>query len=320
MPQFTEQDLELRARSVLTEQALALKEDRRRTYSLESTGTMHFGARCKGTQKVHTQLVYKNGEAIVVDPTVVQVEQEILARHQQVLAKKKTRWDKKEAEFKAEIAKLRETEAQLRAVIENLNKKKRAVVSSGGRSKNKQKLEMNDAARGQVEAVCKSQLWRVSKFIGEDDQVAFACAIVMSHTDDFRPKIAQPDGTPVDKSLKASAVVDFAKIYGSFIVSTINGYHSTTQSQVKTVMKQWFMTMEPEDYPTPERYPKAVLRIGLTFDKDKPELNAFERSILLWHAAIACPKCAGSNYWTRPQRCDALCLGLAQKTNMLRPM
>ena len=38
----------------------------------------------------------------------------------------------------------------------------------------------------------------------------------MSHTDDFRPKIVQPDGTPVDKSLKACAVVDFTEIYGSF--------------------------------------------------------------------------------------------------------
>ena len=46
-PQITDQVLELRARSVLTDQALALKEDRRRTNSLESAGTMPFGARKK---------------------------------------------------------------------------------------------------------------------------------------------------------------------------------------------------------------------------------------------------------------------------------
>ena len=180
-----------------------------------------------------------------------------MARHQEVLAKKESNWAKKEAKYKADIEKLQETETKLRIVIENLNKKKRAAASYAGRSKKKHKLEMNDAVRGRVEAVCKSQLWRVSKFIGDDDQVTFACEIVMSHTDDFRPKIVQPDGTPVDKSLKASAVVDFAKIYGSVIVSTINGYHSTTQSQVKTVMKQWFMAVEPQRLPYSRTVPKG---------------------------------------------------------------
>ena len=61
-------------------------------------------------------------------------------------------------------------------------------------------------------------------------------------------------------------------------------------------MKQWFGTMEPEYYPTPEQYLRAMLRIGLTFDKDKPSANDFERSILLFHAAQACPKVAGQDY------------------------
>ena len=71
---------------------------------------------------------------------------------------------------------------------------------------------MNDAVKGRVKAVCKSQLWRVSKVICDDDQTFLACEIVMSNIDDFRPKIIQSDGKPVDKSLKASAVVDFTKI------------------------------------------------------------------------------------------------------------
>ena len=103
-----------------------------RTNSLESTGTMPSGGRLKG-RKQHTQLVYKDGQVIVVDPTVARVEQEKVARHQQVLAKKEVRWAKREAEFKAEIAKLQHTEAQLRAEINNLNSKKRAATSSGTR-------------------------------------------------------------------------------------------------------------------------------------------------------------------------------------------
>jgi hypothetical protein len=54
-PQFPEQDLGLRARSVLTDQSLALKEDRHRTNSLESTSKMATGGRHKGGQKQHTQ-------------------------------------------------------------------------------------------------------------------------------------------------------------------------------------------------------------------------------------------------------------------------
>ena len=95
--------------------------------------------------------------AIVIDPTVAQVEQELVAKHQQVVARKQARWDKKEAEFKAEIAKLQQTEAQLRAEINNLNSKKRAAASSGTRQKKKYRPDMNDAVKGRVEAVCKSQ-------------------------------------------------------------------------------------------------------------------------------------------------------------------
>ena len=54
-----------------------------------------------------------------------------------------------------------------------------------------QKPVMNDAVSGRVEAICKSQLWRVCKFISDDDQVIFACEIVMSFSDDLRPKIYQ---------------------------------------------------------------------------------------------------------------------------------
>lgn len=267
---------------------------------------MPSGGRRTKDKRQHTQLVYKDGQAIVRDPTVFQIEQELVTRHQQVLAQKESNWAKKKAKYKADIEALQETEAKLRAEIINLNKKKRAASSSGGRSKKKQKPVMNDAVSGRVEAVCKSQLWRVSKFIGDDDQVIFACEIVISFIDDFRPKIIKDDGTPVDKSLKTSAVVDFAKTYGSFIVTTLNSYRSTTQSQVKTAMKEWLATLEPENYPTPEQYLKAVLRIGLGMDKDKPSANDFDRDILLWHADIACPKCAGQDYWTKPQCCEGL--------------
>ena len=172
---------------------------------------------------------------------------------------------------------------------------------------------MNDAVKGQVEAVCKSQLWRVSKFICDNDQTAFACEIVMSNIDDFKPKIVQSDGKPVDKSLNVSAVVYFAEIYGHFIISTINGYRSTTQSQVKRAMKERFMTMEPIDYPTPGQCLKAVLWIGLTFDKEDPTKGDKERDILLWHADSAVPKCAGSEFWTRPQRCEGLMSSVGPK-------
>ena len=100
--------------------------------------------------------------------------------------------------------------------------------------------------------------------------------------------------------------MDFAKIYGHFIVTTINGLRSTTQSQVKMAMKEWFATLEPENYPTPEQYLKAVLRIGLGVDKNDPSINDFDRDILLFHADIVCPKCAGQDYWTRPQRMEGL--------------
>jgi hypothetical protein len=172
---------------------------------------------------------------------------------------------------------------------------------------------MNDAVKGRVEAVCKSQLWCVSKFICDDDQLKFACEIFMTNIDDFRPKIVQPDGKTVDRSLKASAVVDFAEIYGHFIVSTINGYRSTTQTQVKTAMKEWFTTMEPKDYPTPRQYLKAVLPIGLTFDKEDPSCGDKERGIFLWHADIAVPKCARSEHWTRPQRQEGLMSSVGPK-------
>jgi hypothetical protein len=71
------------------------------------------------------------------------------------------------------------------------------------------------------------------KFICDDEQINFACEIVMTDIDDFRPKIVQSDAKLVDKSLKISAVVDFAEIYGHFIVTTKNELRSTTQSQVK---------------------------------------------------------------------------------------
>ena len=64
--------------------------------------------------------------------------------------------------------------------------------------------------------------------------------------------------------------------------------------------------MQPKDYPTPGQYLKAVLRIGLTFDKEDPEKGDKERSILLWHADIAVPTCAGSEFWTRHQCCEGL--------------
>ena len=301
-----DQDLRLKARSVLTDQALALKEDRRRTNSLESTGKMPFGARVRKDKTQHPELTYKDGDVVVRDPTGFQIEQECLKRHQQVLDSKKKNWAKKEAEHKAQIVKLQETETQLRKVIEDLNKKKRAAASSGGRSKKKIKPEMNDGTMGRVDAICKSQLWRVCKFISDDDQVIIACEIVMSFIDNYKQQVINADGTPVDEALKSSAVGDFVEIYGPFIITTINSYRSTTQSQFKTAMKQWFGTMDPEDYPTPEQYLKAMLRIGLGFDKDKPSANDFERSILLFHADQACPKVAGQGYWTKHQRMEGL--------------
>ena len=257
-------------------------------------------------KRQHTELTYKEGEVVVRDPTGFQIEQECLKRHNQVMDGKKKNWAKKEAEYKAQIVKLQETEAQLRTVIDDLNRKKRAAASSGGGSKKKPKPAMNDAVMGRVDTICKSQLWRVCKFISDEDQVIIACEIVMTFIDNFRPKIINPDGTKVDEAIKSSAVGDFYEMYGDFILNTINSYRSTTQSQFKTAMKQWFMSMEPEDYPTPEQYLKAVLRIGLGFDKDKPSANDFERSILLFHADQTCPKCAGQEYWTKHQRMEDL--------------
>ena len=301
-----DQDLRLKARSVLTDQALALKEDRRRTNSLESTGKMPSGGKRTRDKRQHTQLVYKDGQAIVRDPTAFQIEQELVTSHQQVLAQKKSNWAKKEDAHKAQIVKLQETETQLRIVIKDLNKKKRAAASSGGGSKKKLKPVMNDAVMGRVDTICKSQLWRVCKFISDEDQVIIACEIVMSFIDNFRDKVIKADGTKVDEAIKSSAVGDFYEMYGDFILNTINSYRSTTQSQVKMSMKEWFATLEPENYPTPEQYLKALLRIGLGFDKDKPSANDFDRAILLWHADIACPKCAGQDYWTKQQRCEGL--------------
>ena len=303
-----DQDLRLNNRSVLTDQTLAHKEDRRRTNSLESTGKMTYGQtkRTREKRQKNLQLVYKDGQAVIENPTAVQVEQDLVARHQQVLEQNKRNWDKKEAEYQAQIVKLQETETQLRKVIEDLNKKKRAAASSGRRSKKRHIPEMNDAVRGRVEAVCKSQLWRVCKFISDDDQVIIACEIVMSFIDNYRQQVINADGTPVDEAIKSSAVGDFVEIYGSFIVTTTNSYRSTTQSQFKTAMKQWFGTMDPGYYPTPEQYLRAMLRIGLTFDKDKPSANDFERSILLFHADQACPKVAGQGYWTKHQRMEGL--------------
>jgi hypothetical protein len=165
---------------------------------------------------------------------------------------------------------------------------------------------MNDAVRGQVEALCKSQLWHVSKFICNKVQINFACEIVMTNIDDYRPMIVNSDEKMADKSLKMSAVVDFCKIYGHFIVTTMNGHRSTTQSQVKTAMKDWFIAMDPGKYPTPAQCQKMVLRIGLQENKEDPTVNAKERSWLLWHADVAVPKCAGVDYWTKPQRQESL--------------
>jgi hypothetical protein len=79
-----EQDHGLRARSVLAEQSLALKEDRHRTNSLESTGKMPTSDRRKG-QRSHPQLLYRNGQALFVDSA----DQDLVARHQDVVAKRK---------------------------------------------------------------------------------------------------------------------------------------------------------------------------------------------------------------------------------------
>ena len=189
--------------------------------------------RAREKRQKNLQLVYKDGEVVIENPTAVQVEQDLVARHQQVMDTKQRNWDKKEAEYKAQIVKLQVTEAQLRKVIEDLNKKKREAASSGGGSKKKPKPAMNDATMGRVDTICKSQLWRVCKFISDEDQVIIACEIVMSFIDNFRPKIINADGTPVDEALKSSAVGDFYEMYGDFILNTINSYRSTTQSQFK---------------------------------------------------------------------------------------
>ena len=171
-------------------------------------------------------MVYKDGEVVIENPTAVHVERDLVARHQQVMDTNKRNWDKKEAECKAQIVQLQETETQLRKVIEDLNKKKRAAASSGGRSKKKIKPEMNDATMAQVDAICKSQLWRVCKFISDDDQVIIACEIVMSFIDNFRDKVIKADGTKVDEAIKSSAVMDFYEMYGDFILNTINSYRT----------------------------------------------------------------------------------------------
>ena len=62
------------------------------------------------------------------------------------------------------------------------------------------------------------------------------------------------------------------------------------------------MTMPAGKYPTPTQYQKVVLRIGLQEDKNDPTVNAEERSIILWHADIAVPKCAGSEQTPAPGR------------------
>jgi hypothetical protein len=71
-PQFLEQDLGLGGRSVLTEQSVALREERRRTNSQEHTGKMApglgGGMRSHG-KKHHNQVVYKNGQGEIVDLT-----------------------------------------------------------------------------------------------------------------------------------------------------------------------------------------------------------------------------------------------------------
>jgi hypothetical protein len=128
---------------------------------------MPSSGRSKG-KKQHSQLVHRNGDTEIVDTN----EKDLVARHNVVVDKLKARWAKQEAEFKAEIEKCHQTDAQLRTEIDNLNNKKHAATSSGGReSEKKQKPIMKDAVRGQVEAVCKSQLCRVSKFICSEDHV-----------------------------------------------------------------------------------------------------------------------------------------------------
>jgi hypothetical protein len=139
--------------------------------SLESTSMMGPNLRNQG-KKHHNQLVYRNGQGVVVDLA----DQDSLARHQEVVDKLKARFAKKEANYKGKIDECHKTEALLRVEVASLINKK-------------QRPAMNDAVRGQVENVCKSQLWRVSKFICYDDQINFACEIVMTNIDDFRPKI-----------------------------------------------------------------------------------------------------------------------------------
>jgi hypothetical protein len=94
---------------------------------------------------------------------------------------------------------------------------------------------MNDAVKGRVEDVCKSQLWHASKFVCDDDQINDACEIAMSNIDDFKTKIFKPDGSLADATVRAATIVDFAKMHGGFIVSTINEF--TARPKVRSMQQ-----------------------------------------------------------------------------------
>jgi hypothetical protein len=174
---------------------------------------------------------------------------------------------------------------QFQAKLDKLKAKSKA--KSGG-SGAKSKIPLGKEMKDRVSDVVNEYLWRNTKFLANDEELAQACFEVMTQIPGLDVLVAE-DNDEQEENIQA-----MVQVYGADILSKVNGLRNDAQSGIrKAYIKR---AMKDLPMPTPAQLLSVIMREGLEIDPEDPDKNKLQREWHLWYVDELLPKIAFSRW------------------------
>ena len=182
-------------------------------------------------------------------------------------------------------------EAQHKALLENLKAQiaelqgKRSKKSRGTRA-----IPVNKEMKTAFYDVAKTELWRNTKFIADDEELRDATMLVASKIPDLKKYFATEDPDERDEIADA-----FLENYGGTVAKAINDSRSNAQGAIKKAYEK--RVLSGESVPDAPLVLDLALRRGLEYDEKEPQKNALRRELFEWYWDSSLVGVCGSKRW-----------------------
>ncbi|MCA1806960.1 MAG: hypothetical protein LC687_03785, partial [Actinobacteria bacterium] len=224
------------------------------------------------------------------------MKDQTIANLKKKLAKLKEQHDTLGGNYNDILAEVKYQREELEDLSERYQK---LLASSAGRKK---KVAKSEAMIREIKTIVKRMLWRVLKFVGNDQQLMEASIKVMDHL-----QIKDCTFYEDDSAARANAVEncrgEWIATYGTDVRQSINEQRSYVQAEQKKLALDWQKGSEkhsipPKDLPTVDEMYQVLLRNLETDDADQ---SARLKELFDWwlnHVGA----CAGNTFFSKKIR------------------